>query len=52
MKIGRIEVQGIDGPVPRLVLVVPEEDRVVDMRTASIAALKKGNATHDAAVRV
>lgn len=51
MKIGRIEVQGIDGPVPRLVLVVPEENRVIDMRTASIAALKKGNATHDAAVR-
>lgn len=52
MKLGRIEVQGPDGPVARLVLVLPEENRVIDLKTASVAALKRDNATHEAAVRL
>lgn len=52
MKLGRIEVQGLDGPVARLVLALPEEGRVIDLKAASIGALKKQNASHEAAVRL
>jgi 2-keto-4-pentenoate hydratase/2-oxohepta-3-ene-1,7-dioic acid hydratase in catechol pathway len=51
VKLGRIEVQGEDGPVARLVLVLPDEGRIVDLRRAAIAAQKKSNATHEAALR-
>src|SRR5262245_55720547 len=52
MKLGRILAEGLDGPVPRLVLVVPEEKRVIDLKRASTDALKARGATHEAALRL
>lgn len=52
MKIGRIEVEGLDGPVARLVLALPEEDRVIDLKRASIDSLMDRGATREAAVRL
>jgi 2-keto-4-pentenoate hydratase/2-oxohepta-3-ene-1,7-dioic acid hydratase in catechol pathway len=51
MKLGRIAIDGVDGPVARLALVIPEEHRVIDLKRASTDALKKRGATHEAAVR-
>jgi 2-keto-4-pentenoate hydratase/2-oxohepta-3-ene-1,7-dioic acid hydratase in catechol pathway len=51
LKIGRIELDGIDGPVARLALVIPEERRVIDLRRALTAILADG-ATREAADRI
>lgn len=52
MKFGRILIEGPDGTIPRLVLVLPEEGRVIDMKRASTALLTARGATHEAAVRM
>lgn len=52
MKIGRIEVAGVDGPVARLVLALPEEGRIIDLKKASILSLVKQGATPEAAQRL
>ena len=52
MKLGRISIDGPDGPLPRLVLVLPEEKRVIDLRRASIAGLLAQGATLEAAQRL
>lgn len=52
MKLGRISIDGPDGPLPRLVLVLPEEKRVVDLRRASISSLQEQGATLEAAQRL
>jgi len=52
MKLGRIALQGPDGDVARLVLVLPEEGRVVDLKRAHAALAHARGATRDAALRV
>jgi|SRR5471032_2528817 len=52
MKLGRIAVNGPDGEVSRLVLVLPEEGRVIDLKSASTRALQKQGATIEAARRL
>lgn len=52
MKFGRILVNGPDGAVPRLVLVLPEEARVIDLKQASTAILCGQGATREAALRM
>ncbi|MCD6671283.1 MAG: fumarylacetoacetate hydrolase family protein [Burkholderiaceae bacterium] len=52
MKLGRIAMEGPDGTVARLVLVVPEERRVVDLKRATTGILVAEGATHEAATRV
>lgn len=52
MKIGRIAVDGPDGSVARLVLVLPEDGRVIDLKRASTQALVRGGATTEAALRL
>lgn len=52
MKLGRIAVQGPDGDVARVVLVLPEERRVIDLKAAWTARLQRAGATREAAVRV
>ncbi|CAM2157900.1 Fumarylacetoacetate hydrolase family protein [Paraburkholderia tropica] len=52
MKLGRIAVNGPDGDVARLVLVLPEEGRVIDLKSASATALRKQGATAEAALRL
>ncbi|WP_042885484.1 fumarylacetoacetate hydrolase family protein [Cupriavidus necator] len=52
MKLGRIGVQGPDGNVARLVLVLPEEGRVIDLKKAKRLALHSGGATQEAANRL
>lgn len=52
MKLGRISVEGPDGPVARLVLVLPHEGRVVDLKKASTENLVRLGATPEAAQRM
>jgi 2-keto-4-pentenoate hydratase/2-oxohepta-3-ene-1,7-dioic acid hydratase in catechol pathway len=52
MKLGRIAVQGPDGDVPRVVLVLPEESRVIDLKAAWAKRLRQGGATPEAALRM
>lgn len=52
MKLGRIAVQGPDGEVARLVLALPEEGRVIDLRSAKALALQRQGATPQAAQRL
>lgn len=51
MKLGRISVEGPDGASPRLVLVVPEEQRVIDLRRVLLDDLEGRGASHDSALR-
>lgn len=51
MKLGRIEVQGIDGPVSRIVAVHPDQGRVVDLATAEALRMMAHGATEAAARR-
>lgn len=51
MKLGRISVDGPDGTVARLVLVLPEEQRVIDLRRALLGELESEGASHEAALR-
>ena len=52
MKLGRIAVASADGEVPRLVVVEPAKERVIDLVTAESARLQRRGATADAALRV
>lgn len=52
MKLGRILAEGLDGPTPRLVLVAPEEGRVIDLKRASVRSLTARGATKEAALRL
>src|SRR3982750_4627778 len=52
MKFGRIAVEGPDGDLARLVMVLPEEARVVDLKRAYSDQLKSEGATQEAAIRV
>lgn len=52
MKLGRIAVSGPDGEVARLVLVLPEERRVIDLKAAWAARLQRSGATPEAALRL
>ena len=51
MKLGRIEMQSIDGRVGRIVAVHPERDRVVDLATAEVRRLMAHGASESAARR-
>jgi 2-keto-4-pentenoate hydratase/2-oxohepta-3-ene-1,7-dioic acid hydratase in catechol pathway len=52
MKLGRIVLDGPDGPVARLVVVKPEQQRVVDLLTAERLRLERQGATVEAALRL
>lgn len=52
MKLGRIAIPGPDGEVARLVLVLPEEGRVIDLKKAKSLALRQQGATLEAANRL
>ncbi len=52
MKLARIASSGPDGLVPRLAVVQPEQQRVIDLVTAERLHLERQGATHDAALRV
>ncbi len=52
MKLGRIAVKGPDGPIPRLVVAQPEQQRVIDLLTAERGRLERQGATHEAALRL
>src|SRR5580658_1914504 len=45
MKLSRINRGGVDGPVPRLVVVKPDEGRVVDLVSAEKLRLMRKGAT-------
>jgi 2-keto-4-pentenoate hydratase/2-oxohepta-3-ene-1,7-dioic acid hydratase in catechol pathway len=52
VKLGRIQVDGADGPLARLVLVEPEAGRVIDLRRAAARSLVDEGATVEAAQRL
>ena len=52
MKLGRIVREGPDGPEPRLVTVVPQEGRVVDLVSAERDRLEREGTTREAAARI
>jgi 2-keto-4-pentenoate hydratase/2-oxohepta-3-ene-1,7-dioic acid hydratase in catechol pathway len=52
MRLGRVEVDGPDGPVARLVLIEPERDRLIDLALAERERLRRQGATDDAARRI
>lgn len=52
MKLGRIAVNSPDGKVARLVLVLPEENRVIDLKSSATRGLQKEGATPEAALRL
>lgn len=52
MKLGRRAYSGPDGLIPRLVVVQPEQQRVIDLLTAERQRLERQGATHDAAFRL
>lgn len=51
MKLGRFLVEGLDGPVHRICMVLPEQNRVVDLRAAEALRLQAQGATREAALR-
>jgi 2-keto-4-pentenoate hydratase/2-oxohepta-3-ene-1,7-dioic acid hydratase in catechol pathway len=52
MRLGRVEVDGPDGPVPRLVLVERDGGRLIDLALAERARLRRLGASDEAAGRV
>lgn len=50
MKLGRFVVEGLDGPVQRLCLVLPEQGRVIDLRAAQALRLQARGSTREAAL--
>ncbi len=52
MKLGRILRESLDGPVPRLVVVQPERERVIDLATAEYQRLLHTGASAEAARRL
>lgn len=51
MKLGRFVVEGLDGPVHRLCLVLADEHRVIDLRTAETLRQMARGASREAALR-
>ncbi|KQQ60210.1 fumarylacetoacetate hydrolase [Pseudomonas sp. Leaf127] len=51
MKLGRFVVEGLDGPVQRICMVLPEQGRVIDLRAAEALRLQSQGATREAALR-
>ncbi|WP_095059500.1 fumarylacetoacetate hydrolase family protein [Pseudomonas sp. Irchel s3f7] len=52
MKLGRFVVEGLDGPVHRICLVLPEQGRVIDLRAAEALRLQTQGATREASLRL
>jgi 2-keto-4-pentenoate hydratase/2-oxohepta-3-ene-1,7-dioic acid hydratase in catechol pathway len=52
MKLGRISLPGPDGPEARLVLVLPQEGRAIDLATAERQRLERRGAAPEAARRL
>ncbi len=52
MKLARVPCHGLDGNIPRLVVVQPEQQRVIDLATAERLRLEQQGATPDAARRL
>ena len=52
MKLGRILRESLEGAVPRLVVVQPELERVIDLATAEYQRLLNTGASADAARRL
>jgi 2-keto-4-pentenoate hydratase/2-oxohepta-3-ene-1,7-dioic acid hydratase in catechol pathway len=52
MRLGRVEVDGPDGPVARLVLIEPERGRLIDLALAERARLLRSGAGDEAARRI
>ena len=52
MHIGRISRPSLDGPVPRLVAVLPDDREVIDLATAETQRLRRRGAEWDAAQRM
>ena len=51
MKLGRFVVQDLDGPVHRLCMVLPQQQRVIDLRAAEILRQMDRGASREAAQR-
>lgn len=51
MKLGRFVVQGLDGPVQRICMVLPEQSRVIDLRAAEALRQQSRGASREAALR-
>lgn len=51
MKLGRFVTQGLDGPVQRICMVLPEQSRVVDLRAAEVLRQQERGASREAALR-
>lgn len=51
MKLGRFVVQGLDGPVKRICMVLPEQSRVIDLRAAEALRQQSRGASREAALR-
>jgi 2-keto-4-pentenoate hydratase/2-oxohepta-3-ene-1,7-dioic acid hydratase in catechol pathway len=51
MKLGRFVLEGLDGPVQRICLVLPEERRVIDLRAAEALRQQGRGASREAALR-
>ncbi len=52
MKLGRILRQSLEGSIPRLVVVQPEHERVIDVATAEYQRLVHIGASEEAAHRL
>lgn len=52
MKFARIACNSVDGIIPRLVVVEPEQQRVIDLVVASRLRFERQGATHEAALRL
>lgn len=51
MKLGRFVVEGLDGPVQRICMVLPDQSRVVDLRAAEVLRQQGRGASREAALR-
>jgi len=51
MKLGRFVLEGLDGPVQRICLVLAEERRVIDLRAAEALRQQGRGASREAALR-
>jgi len=51
VKLGRFVVQGLDGPVQRICMVLPDQSRVIDLRAAEALRQEARGASREAALR-
>jgi 2-keto-4-pentenoate hydratase/2-oxohepta-3-ene-1,7-dioic acid hydratase in catechol pathway len=51
VKLGRFVVQGLDGPVHRICMVLPDQSRVIDLRAAEVLRQQARGASREAALR-